>query len=191
MSASTLLRSSRAARGLSQRDLAAACGVRQPGVAAVESGAEDATVGRLERLLAGLGRQLTLLPSGPRPVWAAAEDVRNALADHDERSAWREVIQLNDDLRAAEPATRVALSVTAPAPTGDPRFDALLAAVTDFVLSRSRLPRPSWLTEDEWTLAQPWDVEDVPALRVAARAATPASIKRHGIYLDHTVLEST
>ncbi len=190
MSASTLLRSSRTSRGVTQRALATAAKVRQPGVAAVESGAEDATVSRIEHLLAALGSRLSVIPSRTRPVWAAGEDVRAALDADDERTAWREVIQLNDDLRAADPATAVALAIAAPGPTGDVRFDALIAAVTDCALSDAQLPLPAWLREDAWVLDRFWDVENVPTLRVAARDQTPEAISRHGIYLDRAVLES-
>lgn len=190
MSAAGLLRSTRTSHGLSQRALATAAGVRQPGVAAVESGAEDATVTRLEHLLAELGSRLSVLPTRLRPVWAAGEDVRQALSRADERTAWREVIQLNDDLRAADRATRVALAVAPPGRTGDARFDALVAAVTDCALADGRLPRPAWLDEPAWSLTEPWDVEQVPALRDAAREATPPSIRRHGVYLDGAVLDS-
>ena len=191
MPAATLLRATRTSSGLTQRDLATAAQARQPGVAAVESGAEDATASRLERLLAELGSQLSVLPTRLRPAWGAGEAVRRAWADGDERGAWREVIQLNDDLRTADRATRVALAIAPPGRTGDSRFDALLAAVTDCALSDGRLPRPAWLDGTPWTLDAPWDVEDVPALRKAARVATPAAIRRHGIHLDRDVLRST
>jgi transcriptional regulator with XRE-family HTH domain len=190
MSASAILRSTRTSHGISQRELARVARVRQPGVAAVESGSEDATVSRLEHLLNTLGSQLTVLPTRRRPVWAAGEDVRRALDAGDERSAWREVIQLNDDLRGADRATCVALAIAPPGRTGNAYFDALIAAITDSALVDARLPRPGWLDESAWTLDEPWDVERVPSLRESAREATPAAIRRHGIYLDRSVLLS-
>jgi transcriptional regulator with XRE-family HTH domain len=190
ITASGLLRSTRTSRGLSQRALAAAAKVRQPGIASVESGTEDATVSRLEHLLNELGSQLTILPTRRRPVWAAGEDVRRALQADDIRTAWREVIQLNDDLRGADRATCVALAIAPPGRTGDSRFDALLAAVTDCALADARLPRPVWLDDKAWTLEEPWEVEQVPALQDAARKATPTAFRRHGVYLDRAVLQS-
>lgn len=190
MSASGILRSTRTSQGLSQRALARAARVRQPGLAAVESGSEDATVSRLEHLLNELGSQLTVLPTRRRPVWAAGEDVRRALDAGDQRTGWREVIQLNDDLRGADRATAVALAIAPPGRTGDSRFDALIAAVTDSALVDSRLPRPEWLDDHAWTLDEPWDVEEIPALRDAARQATAAAVRRHGIFLDRAVLRS-
>ncbi|MBM3669632.1 MAG: helix-turn-helix domain-containing protein [Actinobacteria bacterium] len=190
MTASALLRAARSHRGISQRALADAAGIHQPRVAALEGATEDATVNRLAELLRVLGAQLTLVPSELRPVWAAADDVRRALGKDDERTAWREIIQLSDDLRAADAATCVTLAIAPPALTGDPHFDALLAAITDAALTDRQLPRPEWLDDERWRLAEPWDVEDVPALQRAARKATPAASKRHGIYLERAVLES-
>ncbi len=190
MSASGILRSVRTSRGLSQRALAQAARVRQPGVAAVESGSENATVCRLEHLLNELGSQLTVIPTRRRPVWAAGEAVRRALDDNDQRSAWREVIQLNDDLRGADRATCVALAIAPPGRTGDSRFDALIAAVTDSALVDARLPRPEWLDDPAWTLDKRWDVEEVPSLQASARKATPAAVRRHCVFLDRAVLAS-
>jgi len=70
------------------------------------------------------------------------------------------------------------------------RSDALLAAVTDCALTDARLPRPQWLDDLAWILEEPWDVEEIPSLRAAARKATPAAIRRHGVYLDRAVLAS-
>jgi transcriptional regulator with XRE-family HTH domain len=167
--AAALLRSARTNRGITQRALAASCRIHQPGISAIESGAEDATVGRLDGILAHLGSHL---------------------AAKDERSAWREIIQLNDDLRRVDGATRVALVINPPAPTGDVRFDALIAGVIDCALTDDALPLPTWLQESKYTLSEPWDVEEVPSLRRDARRNTPAPLVLHGIYLDRSVLVS-
>jgi hypothetical protein len=56
--------------------------------------------------------------------------------------------------------------------------------VVDHALALDDLPKPQWLDEPWRTLDEPWDVEAVPTLRQQARAATPAPIAAHGIYLD-------
>jgi len=188
--AAGILRAARTSSGLTQRALAQAAQVRQPGIAAVESGSEDATVSRLEHLLRELGSQLTVIPTARRPVWAAGDDVRRALDSGDERWAWREVIQLNDDLRGVDRATCVALAIAPPGHTGDARFDALIAGVTDCALVDARLPRPQWLDEEAWTLHEPWDVEPLAPLQASAREATPTAMRRHGVFLDRSVLVS-
>ncbi len=190
MSASSLLRTARHARGVSQRALAQAAQVSQPGIAAVESGAHDTTLDRLERLLVPLGQRLSLLPTRARPVWQMAVDLRAALEVGDQKLAWRQIIQCSDDLSRECPATRVALTVTQPLPVGDARYDALLAAVADHHLARDSLPRPSWLDLPDYRLAEPWDVEGVPSLRARARRRTPPAIARHGVFLAASELTS-
>jgi transcriptional regulator with XRE-family HTH domain len=190
MTAATLLRTARHARGVSQRALSTAAHVSQPGIASVESGSHDTTVGRLELLLTALGQRVTVLPTRTRPVWEAAVALREALDEGNQSTAWREIIQLADDLARENGATRVALTVTKPLPVGDARYDALLAAVTDFRLSQDRLPRPEWLDDSEYRLEEPWDVEEIPALQSVARRQTPEAIARHGVFLREAELAS-
>jgi transcriptional regulator with XRE-family HTH domain len=191
MSASAILRTARSARSLSQRALADASHVSQPRIADIESGAHDTSVSRLEELLAALNHQVALIPTRTRPVWRAAVDVRVALAEDGRFDpAFREVIQLSDDLRREGPAIRVALAVTRPTPIGDLRYDALLAGIVDYWLTVDALPRPDWLDDPAYVLDLPWDVEPHPQLRDNARRRTPPAIARHGVHLAKSELES-
>jgi hypothetical protein len=122
--------------------------------------------------------------SGRATAAAAAEEVRERLDAGDENNALRAVWQLSASLFAAGPAELTALTVAEPEPTCDPRFDALLAGIVDYVLSSAHLPIPAWVAEPARVLETPWDVEPVPTLRGAARAATPEAIRRHGVHLD-------
>jgi hypothetical protein len=110
--------------------------------------------------------------------------VRARLSEGDTENALRAVWQLAADVGDGDPALRVALCVAPPAPSGDPRFDALLAAVVDHLLSTAGLPVPAWVGQAGRVLSAPWDVEPVPELRPRARELTPARIAAHGIYLD-------
>jgi transcriptional regulator with XRE-family HTH domain len=188
MSAAALLRAARSDRGVSQRALAARAHVRQPGIAALESGAHDTTFSRLEQLLESLEYRLTAVPTRTRAVWQAADAVRAALDERDEDTAWRQVIQLADDLAREPAAHRVALSVTRPASTGSRRFDALVAGVT--ALRLRGLPLPGWVDDPWYRLEDDWDVEPLDELRPAARRATPREIARHGVYVHEREFES-
>jgi transcriptional regulator with XRE-family HTH domain len=191
MSASSLLRLARHQRGASQRTLARLANVSQPGIAAVESGAHDTTVSRLEQLLAALNQQIILLPSYCGPVWEAAAHIRIALQEVGPGDrAFRRVIQLSDDLAREGGAVRVALAVTEPAPIGDIRWDALVAGVVDYWLTVDNLPRPDWLDDPRFTLSDPWTLEPVPSLQDDARRRTPTAIRRHGVFLAKSELES-
>jgi transcriptional regulator with XRE-family HTH domain len=186
--AGALLESGRRYRGISRHQLAREAGGSAAGLVEVAHGRKDATADRLDNLLRLLGYQLATLPTRRATAAATAELVRELLVRDDEANALRVVWQLADDLVKVEPALRVALAVTPPATTDDARFDALLAAVVDHVLVSARLPRPGWLDEPTRSLAEPWDVESVPALRAAARAVTPKAISKHGVFLDPSEL---
>ena len=112
--ASSLLRTARHAHGVSQRALAESARVSRLGIPAVESGARDTTLYRLEQLLVPLGQRLSLFATRARPIWQVAVDLPAALGVGDERRASREIIQGSDDLTRETRATLVALAVTQP-----------------------------------------------------------------------------
>ena len=182
--AAGLLSSARRHRNVSGRALARSASCSQAGLVDLENGNSDATTDRLDRVLACLGYQVTVLPTRLGTAAAAGEDVRWFLRAKNFDAAFRAVWQLADDLGRADAALRVALCVTPPAPTGDPRFDALIAGIVEYLLSGKGLPLPTWLSEDSRRLGEPWDVEPVPSLQASARSRTPAALARHGVFLD-------
>jgi hypothetical protein len=182
--AATLLSSARRYRAVSGRALARETASSQAGLVDVEKGHSDATTERLDRILHALGYQVTTLPTRLGTAVAAGEDIRRYVRAGNRDAAFRVVLQLAADLGSADPALRVALCVTPPAPTGDARFDALLAGVVDHVLTDDALPLPRWISESSRGLAEPWDVEPVPTLQAAARRRTPEALRRHGVFLD-------
>jgi hypothetical protein len=162
--------------------------VAQPRIAAIESGAHDVTLSRLEELLSALQFRLAPIPTGSMAVWETAHCIGDALDESDEVTAWRHVVGLADDL-AREPApTRIALAVTPPLPTGSARYDALIAGITEYRLRG--IPCPDWVNEPRYRLVEPWDVESLPSLRNQARKRTPREFLKHGVYLDPRELQS-
>ena len=190
MDSGSALRTARAARGKTQRQLASDAGTHQPHIAAIESGAHDTTVSGLERHLQALLYRLTVLPTRRRPAWEAALDVADHLSAADEASAFREILQLSDDLAQSPADIRVALVVTPPPDTKDARFDALLAGVVDYWLEECSAPRPAWLDEPHRTSDVPWFVEPLEELHEAVRQATPPPVLRHGVVLAEAELRS-
>lgn len=190
MDSGSALRAARAARGKTQRQLASDAGTHQPHIAAIESGAHDTTVSGLERHLQALLYRLTVLPTRRRPAWEAALDVADHLRAADEASAFREILQLSDDLAQSPADIRVALVVTPPPHTKDARFDALLAGVVDYWLEECSAPRPAWLDEPTRTIDLQWFVEPLEELHEAARQATPPPVLRHGVVLAEAELRS-
>lgn len=182
--AGTLISSAREYRGVSGRALAQQAGTSQPTLVAIERGRTDVTSERLDRLLRPLGYRLTALPTRLGTAADCAERVGLRLAQGDVANAERTVLQFAADLQHADLPLRVALCITPPASSGDPRFDAYIAAVVEWSLSEYALLRPQWLDDPSRSLAIPWDIERVPVLQAEARRVTPDAFIRHGVYLD-------
>ena len=182
--AATLLSSARRYRGVSGRALARQTASSQAGLVGVENGTADATTERLDRILRALDYQVVALPTRLGTASDAGEDIRRYLEVGNEDAAFRVVLQFATDLTRADHALRVALCVTPPALSGNPKFDALLAGTVEWKLSTDDLPIPLWVGEGARTLSEPWDVEPVPGLQEAARKRTPDALRRHGVYLD-------
>ena len=183
------LLAARISRGLSQRALAARARDHQPTISALENGDHDPSVAHLSRLLAATGHRLVALPTTARPAYAAGAAIGAALGRGDESAAFREAVQLSDDLARESPSLLTALCALAPAPA-DLRFDALLAAIVEHYLNGAGLASPSWVNDPSRTLTEPWFVDDVPALRGQTVKDTPPAFARHGVYLAATELAS-
>ena len=191
MSIAELIQGPRQSAGLSQRGLAALADVPQPSIAELESGSQrDATVGLVQRLLASCGAQLISVPTTTPSVAAVASVLRGYVAANKRGLAFRQLLQLNDDLVSEPVGTRLALCLTAPGLTGDRGIDAFLAAVVEYRLGQSRLPIPEWTAQPERYCEPVWDVAGVPALAADVRRSTPQPFKQHGVLISKEDLTS-
>lgn len=187
MTAAQLVRVARRGSGLSQRALAALAGVRQPALADIERSAHDTRGGQLDRLVEAAGYRLAVLPTTAHSAADWADFIYQQLRSGQEGDAvaFRSLVGLSDDLASVSRALRVALCVAPPAPCGDPRLDAAVAAVVDHHLTRGRLPVPDWVREPTRVLQAPWQVSPYTDLDTV-----PAAFRRHGVLLAASELES-
>lgn len=88
--------------------------------------------------------------------------------------------------RGAAEVGRGALSLIEAEPglTGEPRYDALLAAAAEDITAQYGTPSPLWTITRERFLTSAWWVSDLPSARLYALAGTPAAFRRRGIYVD-------
>lgn len=86
-----------------------------------------------------------------------------------------------DDLRGRAIGTR-------PESTGDPRADAYLGALAEYLAGTCALPRPMWSVEPERFLERFWFVSEVPGFRALAVAQSPAAFRRRGIFIAEGAL---
>jgi transcriptional regulator with XRE-family HTH domain len=187
--AGALLRQCRRDAGLTQEELADLADTSQSAIAAYESGGRQPTLPVLSRMVRATGHRLRLRAEADPTTFRIA-DLATAISDTDDESVrLRLVFEL---LRgAADDGRPLRLLVAAePAPTGDARFDALLAAVAEHLCVHAGITPPAWVHEPQRVLDGLWRVVDLPAARAQALVQTPASFRRRGVLLDRHDLEA-
>lgn len=188
------LREARLRRGLSQEEVARRMRTTQSAVARLEAGAADPRLSTLERYATAVGAELYTAPV-PRLARTALE-VASSLRGAGAGEALHQVIQFLDDVHRLEKRD-VGLAVRdEPDSVGDRRWDALLAAVAEYVTGHAGLPVPGWASAPGRFLTRFWFViEDIvgrpaPALAVAAFTDAPPEFANRGVFLDRSSLVS-
>jgi transcriptional regulator with XRE-family HTH domain len=190
LAASTLLRSARLTSAISQGELAARANTSQPDISTIEAGKRIPTVDTLERLLRQTGHRIIAVPGvGPDAI-ETAERISVALKSNSTDSALRAFLDYSDSLHRAKGVDRVVLTVTEPHPTGSRAWDAALAAVADYWLSKSNLPKAGWINAPRRTLS----LAESPQLGKydlePDRANVPAEFLRRNVLVERTTLAS-
>ena len=187
----SLLRRARAQAGLTQTRLAELAGTTQSAIAAYEAGTREPTVPVLTRLCAAAGSRL-ILDIVSDPSLNRLTDVARDIANVDAADEARRLRLVFEFLRGAHDDGHplILLVAAEPAPTGDPRFDALLAAVAEDLCIRGAEEPPRWVHRPRRFLGAAWWVADLPSARAAALVHTPASYRRRGVMIDRHDLES-
>jgi len=156
--------------GLSQRRIAALTGRSQP------------EVGRLLREA-----------GGPAHTWmtarAAAEAIKGELATGDDDFALRTLIAAINDFRGLRDPSEIQDFLRRPRPTGDRRWDTLIAA------SVAQACRPRGVTPPRWTRRAPLESWWFPSgggglLAARTMARTPIDFSRLGIWLDASAFQT-
>jgi transcriptional regulator with XRE-family HTH domain len=190
VSASTLLRSSRIASGISQGVLAARAKTSQPEISTYERGKRIPTVDTLERLLRQTGHRIIAVPGAGTDAAETADRIAIALADSTGDSALRAFLDYSDSLARATGVDRVVLGIAEPRPTGSQDWDAALAALVDYWFNKSRLPKPTWINSPTRTLAQPASPQLTPYDLEPERANVPVEFLRRNVLIERSTLGS-
>jgi transcriptional regulator with XRE-family HTH domain len=181
--ASVLIRRARHAAGLTQGQLAALAGTSQSAIAAYESGAREPTLPVMDRMIRASGHVLSVTIEPDPRVFRLADLADQIRATDDEQRRMRLVFEF---LRGAQEDGRPVqlLGAAEPGPTGDRRFDALLAAIAEDLCVHADIPPPSWVNDPDRYLDGFWWVSNLPSARARAVVHTPASYRRRGVMLD-------
>lgn len=187
--ASTLLRAARKSRQLTQVELARRTNIDQATVSRTESGreAEYATV---DRLLAGTGHRLYAAPTRRDDAATAAAEMRERLRAGDKDRALRTLIQLNDDLVAERGLVRGVLALAEPETTGDPVWDAAVAALVAWRLAEAGLPSPDWVHAPSRFVNVPRGLDVDPADPVPPPSEVPPEFSKRGVLVWRDTFES-
>ena len=90
----------------------------------------------------------------------------------------RELLDRSQRMTPAETAELVADEP----PLVEPRFDALVAGVVEFVALRSGVDPPAWVDKPARFLDRCWFITEAVGLRAISVSQSPISLKRRGIF---------
>jgi transcriptional regulator with XRE-family HTH domain len=135
----TAIRSARLAQGLSQADLARRAGVSRKLIADLEAGKEGAALGTALAVASAVGLSWQAPDDSPQRVLEdGAEGIRKELSRGDTDMALRLALDATRRLRSLAPK-----ELKKPRSTGDPHWDALLAAGARIAV-RGSGSKPRW-----------------------------------------------
>jgi hypothetical protein len=115
-------------------------------------------------------------------------EVARCLAESDEDSARRLAFRFVEQFDKADEADRQRMVEDAPLPTGDRRYDALLASLVEYCCVHHGMPPPTWVDDPSRFLQQWWFVSGLKSLHANAVVHSPISFKRRGVFITEGAL---
>lgn len=140
----------------------------------------DGSIGRLIRMTAEANRvyrAMTLADLADRLISVPADSGRRRL-----------ILEFVEEYRWEPIAQRSSLLEQRPALTGDPRYDAFLAALAEHLAYHDQLHAPEWVQDRDRYLEEWWFPIDLPAVRADALVHSPGAFRIRGIFLGSGAL---
>lgn len=106
----------------------------------------------------------------------------------DDRIRWKLVWEFLEEYRWESGEAQPRLLRDEPPALGDDRWDALLAALAEYLAAKHDLAPPTWA--ESRVLRQPWFPAELRVQRVDALVRAPAAFRKHGVYLSAADLEA-
>jgi transcriptional regulator with XRE-family HTH domain len=191
MRSADVVRTVRQDAGLSLRALARAAGVATSTVHRIERGGLEPTVDTLERIVEAAGARLRVEPVVDSSVSAVGlaravrELVRDPLAYE---PVVRRAAEFAQRFRAADDETRRRMIAAEPPSTGDPRWDAFIGGLVEWLAVSERTEVPEWTRRPTRFLERAWWVTPMESLHAWEFAGTPVSLQRRGVYIHRDSL---
>jgi hypothetical protein len=105
----------------------------------------------------------------------------------DDSMRWRLIAEFLEEYSHESSESRLALLAPEPPPTGDQRWDVLLAGLAEHLSAKEGHGPPAW-SEDRH-LGWMWFPFDTRAARVDALVHAPAALRRRGVFVAPQELE--
>ncbi|MGQ0778803.1 MAG: helix-turn-helix domain-containing protein [Pseudonocardiales bacterium] len=186
------LRDARVGAGLRQGEVAARAGVDQSMVSRYERGLREPSWPTFLRLLdaatAAAEVRVEALPGSSDDLTIAVLATLLG-AIEDERRRRRLVLEFVSRYGVTDRGVRVGLLIRRPEPTGDARWDALLAGLAEHLAFHDAVDAPGWCVEEGRFLDTPWYWVDLPSVRRRALLGTPSALRRRNVWVDRVDLE--
>lgn len=189
--AAVVIRAARRRAGLSQAELARRGATTQSAVAAYESGAKEPSMAVLNRLVAAAGCSVAwALAPADSPVTTTVESIANALRRADESAALRLAADLFTRLSSAPPPDVAAAIEHDPGSTGDQRWDALVAGLSERAAHAAEVRTPVWTAAASRFLDRWWFLTPYRSLHASVLIDTPAELANRGVFVEEASLRS-
>jgi hypothetical protein len=101
----------------------------------------------------------------------------------------RLVLEFVEEYRWEPREHRAGLFAERPEPTGDDRYDALLAALAEHSAYHDELSVPDWAYDEDRFLEQWWFPVDLPSVRADALVHSPGAFRIRGIFIGSGALD--
>jgi hypothetical protein len=106
----------------------------------------------------------------------------------DGKVRWKLVWEFLEEYRWELADVQLSLLEDEPSPTGDERWDALLAALAEHLAAGHDVAPPQWA--ELRVLRRPWFPAELEVQRAEALVWAPAAFRKHGVYLSAWDLEA-
>ena len=106
----------------------------------------------------------------------------------DVKVRWKLVWEFLEEYRWEQGDVQLSLLKGEPAPVGDDRWDALLAALAEHLAAQHDAAPPDWA--EGRVLRRPWFPAELEIQRADALVWAPAAFRKHGVYLSAHDLEA-
>ena len=185
-----MVRAVRSETGLSVRALAEAAGVAASTVHRIEQGEIQPTVDTLAHIVEAAGSRLRVEAhlDHAASVVGLALSIQPDVAAGDYIMPVRKAAELAARFAGADEGTRHRMVTARPPETGDPRWDAFLGGLAEWLAVRAELPAPAWVREDSRYLRRGWWVTPMESMRAWEYASSPVSFQSRGVYLHRESL---